>query len=215
MIKKEGNIALIIVIIIALVIIGFSVYNSTQKEEEVSETIEEKVEWEPEGEAEEKTEEAAVAEEVPKEIVVSISRFKFDKPEIIIEPGTKVIWNNTDTRKHMITNKYLGLFRNMRKSLGYGDTFEYTFNEPGVYYILEANFGINGKIIVGKNVVNADVIVKKKNESGIQSIIGNIVKDLQRGKTNSLTILFTVLLFTTIVFFIGFYKHRDKKSVHG
>ena len=83
-----------------------------------------------------------------KVVTIQIFRKEFDQTEITIVTGTTVIWENKDDRRHMITNPKLGLFRTIRESLELGDTFEYTFNEPGEYLIQEANFGINGNITV-------------------------------------------------------------------
>ena len=151
MITKEVNIALAIILIIAISILGISIYSHYTKEEIIQEELtQETINEIPE----EPVIEKPILVEEPKEITIFISRYEFDKPEIIIEPGTKVIWTNTDDRNHMITNKKLGLFREIRKSLAKGDSFEYTFNDPGTYEILEANFGINGKVIVENKDIN-------------------------------------------------------------
>lgn len=148
--EKKRVFVVVLVLALVLVIISTFLYSEFGKQRETEEkTTPERFSKE----VTEEPEETAVGEleivkEEPKEVVIQILRFEFDKPEVVIEPGTKVIWKNTDTRRHMITNKRIGLFRKMRKSLSYGDTFEYTFNKAGTYEILEANFGINGRVIV-------------------------------------------------------------------
>ena len=122
----------------------------------------------------------------------------FLEVQSLIEPGTKVIWQNTDDRRHMITNKRIGLFRQMRKSLEYMDTFEYTFNETGVYEILEANFGINGKIIVEE---------KKEN-----IITGNVIKQIEVNGVAFLLTTVNIFAITMVILIIGFYMSRPHKK---
>ncbi len=203
---KERNVILILVLIIALIIIGVSIYNQQIKQEEI--ILEEVIEEEPtqqetKQQPENTTKEEIITiiveeQELPKEVVIQISRFEFDKPEITIEPGTKVIWNNTDTRRHMITNKRIGLFRHMRKSLEFGDTFEYTFNEEGVYEILEANFGINGKVIVEKKDPNL--------------ITGQIIRNIEVNGISFLLISINLLVITALALVIGFWISKHQKE---
>ena len=140
---KEVNISLALILALAIIILAVSIYQGVKEPEEIIEEI--AVEEDIENDTRIIVVEEPVEIEEEKEIIIQIYRYEFDKPEIIIEPGTKVIWNNTDTRRHMITNKRIGLFRQIRVSLDQGDTFEYVFEEPGTYDILEANFGINGR----------------------------------------------------------------------
>ena len=188
MIKKESVVPLVLVLLLAVIVIGVSIYDQMiMDEDEIiqEEVIEEDME---------KPVEVVVEEpepEKPKEIVINIMRYEFDKPEVVIPVGTKVIWNNTDTRRHMITNKRIGLFRMMRKSLELGDTFEYTFDEPGTYEILEANFGIH-----------ALVIVEEENQ-----ITGGVI-----GVSSSSFLVFAINLFliTLIILVVGFYVSKHK-----
>ena len=189
--KKRG-LSLILILLLAIAVIGFSIYDYLNKEE-VQEPVSEEVS---------ETPSEAVVEE-PKslasdEVLIQIFRYEFDKPEITIETGTKVIWKNMDTRRHMITNKRLGLFRTLRKSLEYGDTFEYTFNEPGVYEILEANFGINGYVIVEEPKPNL--------------ITGYVVANLELNGLNFLLISINLFVITTIALVIGFHISRKQQK---
>jgi plastocyanin len=187
--KKEVSIGLILLLVVALLIIGISIYRQyTQPEEIIQDGAEEEEKEVVEIEVEEEPE---IKE--PSEVIISISRFEFDKPEITIKPGTTVIWNNTDTRKHMITNKTIGLFRRMRKSLEFGDTFEYTFNEPGVYEILEANFGINGKVIV---------------EAEPNLITGQVVKNIEVNGLGFLLVSLNLFGISMVALIAGFYFSR-------
>jgi plastocyanin len=193
MIIKKVNISLAIILIITLSILGISIYSHYNKEEMIQEIIDEEIiEETPE---EPIIEKPALIEE-PKEVTIFISRYEFDKPEITIKPGTKVIWTNTDDRNHMITNKRLGLFREIRKSLAKGDSFEYTFNDPGTYEILEANFGINGKVIVEKKDTNM--------------ITGAVIGALEINGLSFLLISINLFAITLVVLVLGFYVSRHK-----
>ncbi|TKJ17675.1 hypothetical protein CEE44_04045 [Candidatus Woesearchaeota archaeon B3_Woes] len=187
--KKRHDIALILIVLLGIATIGFSLYDYLNKEE-VQEVAVEEVSEEP------------VVEEPkllgPNEVLIQIFRNKFDKTEITIETGTKVIWKNMDTRRHMITNKRLGLFRTMRKSLEYGDTFEYTFNEPGIYEILEANFGINGYVIVEEPKPNL--------------ITGYVVSNLELNGLSFLLISINLFVITALALVIGFHISRKQQK---
>jgi plastocyanin len=199
MLKKEVNIAIIAILVIALAIIGVSVYNILTKEQVViQEDISEPgvVVPEPKPAAVEKPVEI---EELPKTITILISRNSFDKPEIVIQPGTKVIWENTDTRQHVILDKRDQLqFRNIKKILNYGDTFEYTFNDAGVYEIIEANFGIKGKVIVQNSDIKSNLIT------------GNVVSNLEVDGFNFFLTSLNLLVITLAALVLGFYVSRRR-----
>ncbi len=190
---KKRRLSLILILLLAFAIIGFSIYDYLNKEEVTQEKTTEEVS---------ETPSEAVVEE-PKslasdEVLIQIFRNKFDKPEITIETGTKVIWKNMDTRRHMITNKRIGLFRTLRKSLEYGDTFEYRFNDVGVYEILEANFGINGKVIVEEPKPNL--------------ITGYVVANLELNGLSFLLISINLFVITTTALVIGFHISRKQQK---
>jgi len=132
------------------------------------------------------------AAEQKKEVLIQIFRYEFDKPEITITPETKVIWKNMDTRNHVILDKRDALqFRTIKKVLGYGDTFEYVFEKPGVYDIIEANFGINGKVIVANNLIT-----------------GNVIKNLEVNGTGFILLSINIFVFTVLALVLGFYLSR-------
>ncbi len=190
---KKRRLSLILILLLAFAVIGFSIYDYLNKEEVTQEKTTEEVS--------EKPSEAVVEEPKPlssNEVLIQIFRNEFDKPEITIETGTKVIWKNMDTRRHMITNKRIGLFRTLRKSLEYGDTFEYTFNDVGVYEILEANFGINGKVIVEEPKPNL--------------ITGYVVANLELNGLSFLLISINLFVVTTLALVIGFHISRKQQK---
>ncbi len=192
MITKEGNPALLIALALAFVIIGLFAYEQFYNPEIIEKEVIIGEEPEP------VVEKPSPPGTQPRDITIYISRFEFDKPEVIIEQGMKVIWENTDTRRHMITNKRIGLFRDMRKSLEYGDSFEYQFNDPGTYEILEANFGINGKVIV--------------REKEYDMITGYIVKNIEVKGLSFLLISLNLLVITALALVIGFHISRHSQK---
>ena len=194
---KEVNISLALILALAIIILAVSIYQGVKEPEEIIEEI--AVEEDIENDTRIIVVEEPVEIEEEKEIIIQIYRYEFDKPEIIIEPGTKVIWNNTDTRRHMITNKRIGLFRQIRVSLDQGDTFEYVFEEPGTYDILEANFGINGKVIVEENS---------------NSITGYVIHSMEVNGVGFLLFTLNLFVLTGIALVAGFYISRHKKVKH-
>ena len=191
--KREINIGLGLILALAIIIISISIYQGIKEPEEIIE--------EPIIEEESLTREIVIEEpeeiiELPKEVIIQIYRFEFDKPEVVIETGTKVIWNNTDSRRHMITNKRIGLFRQMIVSLDQGESFEYIFEEPGTYEILEANFGINGKIIV---------------EDNSNSITGYVIHSMEVSGVGFLLFALNMFGITAVALVAGFYFSRHKK----
>jgi plastocyanin len=202
MAKKEVNILLVIVLSIAIVGIGFLVYNQySQKGNVVQETVSPQVESPKDigspGEVVDMSDNSEVSE--PKQVTILIYRYDFDKPEIVIEPGTTVIWKNMDTRRHVILDKHDALqLRTVKKILEYGDTFEYTFNKVGVYEIIEANFGINGKVIV--------------QETGSNLITGNAVGGVELSGKSFLIGAINLFVVTLALLVLGFYISRHKKN---
>lgn len=191
---KRGVVILAVLLVIAVISTGIVLYKSSKEEPvEVVEipAAEESVK-EPVQEVKESVKEA------PKEVTIHISRYDFDNANITIATGTKVIWVNDDSRKHMITNPRLGLFREMRKSLEEGDTFEYTFDKAGTYEILEANFGIRGIIIVKDNNYDpiTGYVVYNLNTEGTK---------LLKSSVNLLTIVLGILI-------LGFYFNNIKRK---
>lgn len=62
--------------------------------------------------------------------VVEMKGSQFQPKELTIEPGTKVTWVNRDSIGHDVTAND-GTFAS--DTLNGGQTFEFTFDEPGVY----------------------------------------------------------------------------------
>ena len=189
---KRGALILAILLVIAIVAISIPIYNRLKPIAEVPAPAEEIPKEVPVQETKEPEQEAA------KEITVHISRFEFDQPNITIEPGTKVIWVNDDTRRHVITNPHLNLFYDIKKILEQGDTFEYTFTKQGTYEILEANFGIHGVVIVKAN--------------SYDKITGYMVYNLETKGTDLLTTSLNLFVIVSMLLLIGFYLNIGKRK---
>lgn len=78
--------------------------------------------------------ESEVPTELPSEAArVTISQSRFDQLELRVAPGTTVVFENTDAFAHTITSKDGSPIGFDSGELGQGETFEFTFDEPGEY----------------------------------------------------------------------------------
>lgn len=75
---------------------------------------------------------------------VQVLRAGFDPEELTVSVGTVVTWKNMDDRVHIIL--LVGGERSPR--LNEGDTFEYEFEEAGIYTIMDSVFGFKGTVTV-------------------------------------------------------------------
>lgn len=81
------------------------------------------------------------------EIYIDVKGFAFVKREVVVAPGTRVTWKNSDSAPHTVTAEG-GLFDsgNMKK----GDVYSYVFTNKGEYpYYCRYHRRMIGKIIVG------------------------------------------------------------------
>jgi glucose/arabinose dehydrogenase/plastocyanin len=79
---------------------------------------------------------------------VEIRDYAFQPDLITVEPGTTVVWTNYDADQHTVTSTEeifgSGLF-------GEGETFEYTFTEPGTYeYFCTVHPFMEGEVVVSE-----------------------------------------------------------------
>jgi plastocyanin len=73
---------------------------------------------------------------------VTIENFAFTPQTLTVKTGTTVTWTNKDSTTHTVASadgistgaKTTGLFAS--GSLGPGDTFSFTFTQPGTYFYL-------------------------------------------------------------------------------
>ena len=94
---------------------------------------------------------SAAGEVVNQEVQVTIIDSNFQPGELTVSPGTTVMWTNSGNFPHTVTADD-GSFDSGR--LQVGDSFEYTFDEPGTYpYHCEIHgatggLGMSGIIVV-------------------------------------------------------------------
>ncbi|MDW7733221.1 MAG: cupredoxin family copper-binding protein, partial [Methanolobus sp.] len=79
---------------------------------------------------------------------IEIRDFAFQPESITIEPGTTIVWTNYDTAQHTVTSTG-GIFDS--GLFGEGETFEYTFTEPGTYeYFCTVHSFMEGEVVVSE-----------------------------------------------------------------
>lgn len=78
---------------------------------------------------------------------VFIDNFTFTVAALTVKAGTTVTWTNRDDIPHSVVDKDRKLFRS--KALDTGDTFSFTFQEPGNYdYFCALHPHMTGRIVV-------------------------------------------------------------------
>ena len=156
-VKREVDIVLMIVFIILFFSIGSYIGIKDQNGDKIMITETESVWSIPEG-AEEipvYEEPKKVIEEMPAQIknieaaVIEIRDTKFEPSELNVAVGTTVTWINQDPkRNYQVYEKSTKQIFNAR--LKPYDSFNFTFDEPGVYLYNDAIFSfMNGVITVG------------------------------------------------------------------
>ena len=77
---------------------------------------------------------------------IDITAHAFGTPELTVSPGTTVTWTNRDEDAHTVTST-TNVFRS--PGLDSGDTYAYTFKEPGTYkYFCTLHPLMTGKVVV-------------------------------------------------------------------
>ncbi|HKW95231.1 MAG TPA: cupredoxin domain-containing protein [Methylomirabilota bacterium] len=77
---------------------------------------------------------------------VEIKAHDFDTPTLTVRPGTTVTWINQDDDTHTVTST-TGVFKS--PGLDTGETFSYTFVNPGTYeYYCTLHPLMTGKVVV-------------------------------------------------------------------
>jgi len=66
------------------------------------------------------------------DVAVEIKGFDFDPADLTVKAGSKVTWTNEDSATHTVTSKE-GPAEFDSKSKKKGDSFSFTFEEPGTY----------------------------------------------------------------------------------
>jgi len=82
----------------------------------------------------------------PTTIEVRVVNFGFEPAELTVAPGTTVIWRNDSPTTHTVTAKNGAFDSGLLES---GQTFSFTFREPGTYeYWCTLHPEMVGRIIV-------------------------------------------------------------------
>ena len=101
-------------------------------EETVEGAVAETTSAAPEGAVKKTTKEGPKREPAEKVVEVEISGLVYRAGSITVSPGTTVRWVNEDRALHTVTSEGSG-GPLASKELGRGDSYEYTFREPGQY----------------------------------------------------------------------------------
>ena len=90
---------------------------------------------------------AAPADEAAASAAVSVDNFTFGPKTLTVKAGTTVTWTNNDDIPHSIVDKDRKVFRS--KALYTGDTFSFTFVNPGNYdYFCGLHPHMTGRVVV-------------------------------------------------------------------
>jgi plastocyanin len=86
----------------------------------------------------------------PQEVEVLMMGSQFSPQELTIQAGTTVLWYNDDTLPHTVTSDPdAGPDAQFDAELDPGESFSYTFNEPGTYsYFCSLHPGMEGTVTV-------------------------------------------------------------------
>lgn len=80
---------------------------------------------------------------------VTIEKFAFNPETLTIKPGTTVTWKNRDAVDHTIIAESGSTIQFRSKELGSGDSYSFTFSEPGTYpYYCSIHPSMRGTIVV-------------------------------------------------------------------
>ncbi|MEO6653435.1 MAG: plastocyanin/azurin family copper-binding protein [Ilumatobacteraceae bacterium] len=81
---------------------------------------------------------------------VTISDSRFDQTELRVQPGTTVVFTNTDPYAHTVTSADGSAFEFDSDRFGEGETFEVSFDDAGEYsYFCQIHPTMRAKVIVG------------------------------------------------------------------
>lgn len=79
---------------------------------------------------------------------VEIDSFQFAPRELSVATGDTVTWTNLDSAKHAIKGE--GNTPAQSEDLDQGETYEFTFDQPGTYpYICSIHTSMRGTVVVG------------------------------------------------------------------
>ena len=155
--KTSFLIILIILLIVALLFVAFVINKEKQamvQEPTVISDVGRAIQ-----EPEISVEQTFEIQEPPKPTIVYVDMKGFNPIKLTISAGTTITFTSVDSRRHVINHDLFKLtygtglnVENDRALDKEGDTFSYTFNDAGVYKIIDAVFGKYVEITVEKPV---------------------------------------------------------------
>lgn len=81
-------------------------------------------------------------------VIIPISGLEYTLPKVTVKAGSTVAWLNQDTQQHDVTPDKNGSFDGS-KLLNKGDSYSYTFNDPGTYdYHCSPHPHMTGTVVV-------------------------------------------------------------------
>ena len=190
---------LVVLVVILIVIFSFSFKENTEENNKIEQYKVEEI-TPPEDIQVEETGNVPVMEE-PKEDVellgeveIEIKNWKFYPEEIIISPGTTIVWVNNDSVPHKPV-AYDRIFYSSR--LEPGDKYSFTFTNAGEHRYFDAVFPKSGR---GK------IIVKEEPLPITGGVVGvDLGKQEMSGQFALIIILFVVMV---VGLSHGIYKHH-------
>ena len=190
---------LVVLVVILIVIFSFSFKENTEENNKIEQYKVEEITPLEDIQVEE-TENVPVMEE-PKEDVellseaeIEIKNWKFYPEEIIISPGTTIVWVNNDSVPHKPV-AYDRIFYSSR--LEPGDKYSFTFTNAGEHRYFDAVFPKSGR---GK------IIVKEEPLPITGGVVGiDLGKQEMNGQFALIIILFVVMV---VGLSHGIYKHH-------
>ena len=90
-------------------------------------------------------------EDIPKNNVIKIGTNKFEPDYAFFNDTKTIIWENEDTRQHLIACYYYGGGRVfLGEKLENGQKTTHTFEEHGTYICVDAIYGYRGTVVIYK-----------------------------------------------------------------
>jgi plastocyanin len=78
---------------------------------------------------------------------IEISEFQFLPQEMVVQPGTEVVWTNADSTEHSVVS--VGGKFQTSEPLGQGDVYAFVFTTPGTYqYFCGFHNSMTGTVVV-------------------------------------------------------------------
>jgi len=186
--QKHLITSLIALVVVLIILFSFSLYDDMRKEEiDGNYLAEEVMEIEgdiPEEEQESPSVESEVVVELSEEVTINIKGLRFDPDNIIISPGTTVVWVNLDSVSHKVV-AYDRLFYGQRMTTD--DKYAFTFTQEGTHRYFDAVFPKIGR---------GTIIVKEEPLPLTGAVVADFDMAEANGKQAMIILLFVVMVFS-------------------